>query len=94
MMEVISFTKYEENPENKEIFTYGFKHIKTDKVDNYILIGCESDELYENDKLFNFWSYMNKEIEMRHFEITGWSSLTVVKRNNFLIIQGVCYKMM
>ena len=48
--------KNEDISENKEIFIYGFKHVKTDKVDNYIIIGCESDELCENDKLFNFWS--------------------------------------
>ena len=48
--------KNKDIPENKEIFVHGFKHNKTDKVDNYILIKCESDKLYENDKLFNFWS--------------------------------------
>ena len=37
--------KNEDIPENKEIFIYGFRHIKTDKIDNYILIACESDEL-------------------------------------------------
>ena len=30
--EVNSYAKYEANPENKEIFIYGFKRIKTDKV--------------------------------------------------------------
>ena len=45
-----SYIKYEYIPENKEIFIYGFKHVKTDKIDNYILIGCESSELFENDK--------------------------------------------
>ena len=34
-----SYTKYEDIPEIKEIFVYGYKHIKTDKIDNYILIG-------------------------------------------------------
>ena len=56
MMECKSYMKNEDVPENKEIFVYGFKHVKTDQIDNYILFGCESDELYENDKLFNFWS--------------------------------------
>ena len=51
-----TYNIYEDIPENKRIFIYGFKHIKTDKTDNYILIGCESDVLYENSKLFNFWS--------------------------------------
>ena len=45
MMECKSYIKNEEIPENKEIFIYGFKHIKTDKIDQFILIGCESDEL-------------------------------------------------
>ena len=39
-----SFIEYEDIRENKEIFIHGFKHIKTDEIDNYILIGCESDE--------------------------------------------------
>ena len=47
-----SYIKNEEFSENKEIFIYGMKHIKTDKVDNYILFGSESEELYSNDKLF------------------------------------------
>ena len=67
MMECKSCIKKEDIPENKEIFIHGFKHVKTDKIDNFILIGCESDELYENDKLFNFWSNnsVNKETEKR-----------------------------
>ena len=86
-----SYIKYEDIPENKEIFIYGFKHIKTDKIDNYVLIGCETDELYENNILFNFWSnkFINKEIEMRNFEITGWPFMTLVKRNNFFKIHGL-----
>ena len=34
----------------------------------------KSNELYENDKLFNFWSnkFINNEIEKRDFQITGW----------------------
>ena len=38
-----------------------------------MLIGCESNELYENEKLFKFWSnnFVNKEIEKRKFKITG-----------------------
>ena len=65
MMDSKSYTKNEDTSENKEIFIYSFKHVKTNKIDNYILIGSESDELYENDKLFNFWSnkFINKEIE-------------------------------
>ena len=63
MMDCKSYTKIEDNPENKEIFIYGFKNIKTDKFDTYILIGCESHELYKNDKLFLFWSnkFIKKE---------------------------------
>ena len=66
-MECKSYMKNEDILENKEIFVYGFKHIKTDKIDSYIIIGCESDEINENKKHFNFWckKYMNKEIEMR-----------------------------
>ena len=84
-LESMDYTKNEDIPENKEIFIYGFKHIKTGKIDNYILIGCEADELFENNILFNFWSkkFINKEIEMRNFEITGWPFMTLVKRNNF-----------
>ena len=65
MMECKSYIKNEKISGNKELFIYGFKHIKTDKIDNYILIGCESDELYENNKLLNFWSkkFINKQIE-------------------------------
>ena len=87
-----SYIKYEDIPENKEIFVYGYKHIKTDKIDNYILIGCETDELYENNELFNFWSnkFINNEIENRNFQITGWTFMTLVKRNNFFKIQGMC----
>ena len=54
MIEYISYLKSEDFPETKEMSVYGFKHIKTDKVNKYILLGCESDELYEIDKLF--WS--------------------------------------
>ena len=91
MLDFKSYIKYEDIPENKEIFIYSFKHVKTDKTDNYILIGSESDELYENDKLFNFWSnkYINKEIENRNFKITGWPFMTLVKRNNFFKIQSI-----
>ena len=87
-----SSIKYQDIPENKEIFIYGFKNIKTEKIDNYILIGCESDELYENNNLFNFWSnkFINNEIENRNFQITGWPFMTLVKRNNFFKIQGMC----
>ena len=58
MMECISYMENEDIPENIKIF------VETDKVDNYILIGCESDKLYENDKRFNFISikFMNKGI--------------------------------
>ena len=44
--------------------------LKTDKINNFILLGCESDESNENDKLFNFWSnkIIKKEIEMRNFK--------------------------
>ena len=81
-----SYIKNEDISENKEIFIYGFKHVETDKIDNYILIGCESDEFYENSKLINFWSnkYINEETEMRKFRITAWPFMTLVKRHNFL----------
>ena len=39
MMECKSYMKIEDVPENKEIFVYGLKHVETDKVDTYILIG-------------------------------------------------------
>ena len=87
-----SYTKYEDIPENKEIFISGFRHNRNDKVNNYILIGCETDELFENDKLFNFWSnnFTNEEIQKRKFKITGWTLMTLVKRNNFFKIQRIC----
>ena len=90
MMDFKSYINYENIPENKEIFIYSFKPVKTDKVENYILIASESDELHENDKLFNIWSneLINKEIENRNFKLTGWPFLTLVKRNNFFKIQG------
>ena len=91
IMEYKSYIKYEDIPENKEIFIYGFKRVKTDKIDNHILIGCGSDELFENDKLINFWSnkFINTEIEKRDFQITGWPFMTLVRRNNFFKIQGI-----
>ena len=80
-----SYIKYEDIPENKEIFIYGLKHIKTDKIDNFILIGCESVVLIENIEIFNFWSnnFIITEIEKIDFKITGWSFMTLVKRYNF-----------
>ena len=91
MSDFKTYIKYEDIPENKEIFIYSFKHIKTDKVDNYILVGSESNELYENDKLFNIWSnkLIKKEIKNRNFKLTGWPFMTLVKRNNFFKIQGI-----
>ena len=77
------------------MFIYGFKHGKTDKVDNYILIGCESDELFEIDKLFNLWSnkFINEAVQNRKFKITGWLFMTLVKRNNFFKVQGICMEL-
>ena len=91
MMDFKSYIKYEDIPENKEIFIYSFKPVQTDKVEKYILIGSESDELHENDKLFNIWSnkLINKEIENRNFKLTGWPFMTLVKRNNFFKIHGI-----
>ena len=54
MMDCKSYIKNEDFSENKDKFVYGFKHVKTDKVDDYILIGCELDVIYENNKLFKF----------------------------------------
>ena len=94
MMEVKSYTKYEEFPENKAIFVYGFNYIETGKVDKYLLTGCESDELYEKDKLFRFWSnkFINKMMEKRNFKITGWSFMTLVRKNNFLKLKAYVNK--
>ena len=87
----MTHTKYEDVPENKEIFIYRFQHVKTDTIDNYILIGCESDEFFENKKLFNFWSnkFINEEMRKRKFKITGWPFMTLVRRNNFFTVQGI-----
>ena len=67
IMECKSYIKNEDIPGKKEIFIYRFKHVETDKIEYFILIGCESDELYENDKLLNFWAknFVNKEKEKR-----------------------------
>ena len=90
-IESMTSTKYENISKNKEIFIYGLKHVKTDKIDNYILIGSESDELFENNKLFNFWSnnFINNEIENKNFQITGWPFMTLVKRNKYFKIQSI-----
>ena len=80
-----SYIKIEDNPENKGIYIYGFKHIKTDEIDIVILIGPESDVINVNVKLLNFWSnkFLNEELKNRYFKTTGWSFMTIVKRNNF-----------
>ena len=92
MMDCKSYIKNEDTSEKKEIFLHGFKHVKTDKIHNYILIRCESDEIFENDELFNFWSnkFINEEVQKRKFKITGWPFMTLVKRNNFFKFQGIC----
>ena len=54
MIESITYMKREDIPEHKEVFTYGFKQVKTNKIEKYILIGCESDDLYAKDNLSNF----------------------------------------
>ena len=38
MMDCKSYTKNEDISENKEILVYCFKNVKTDKVNNYILV--------------------------------------------------------
>ena len=78
-----SYRKHEAVPKNKEMFVYGFKHFKLDKVGICILFSCESDELNQNDKLLNFWSdkFINEELEKGNFKITGWLFMTYVKRN-------------
>ena len=34
MIQSLTYMKHEEVPENKETIIYGFKHIKTDEIDN------------------------------------------------------------
>ena len=87
-IENMTYTKCEDIPENKETFNYGFKHIKTDKIDNYLIIGCEPDELSEKGKLINVWSnkFKNEEIQKK-FRKTGWPFLTLVRRNNFFKVK-------
>ena len=82
MMACKSYIKNKDFPENKKIFITGFKHIKTDE---YIPIGCDSEEIYENEKRIHFWSdkLLNEEIEKRDFIVTRWLFLNSVKRNNF-----------
>ena len=38
-MECTSYIRNEDSSKNKEIFIYGFKHMKTDKINDYILFG-------------------------------------------------------
>ena len=92
MIACIPYTIHEDIFGNKHILLYGFKHNKTDKVNKYILIGCESDELNETDQIINFWSnkFINKAFEKRNFKKTGWSFMTLVKRDNFFKIQCIC----
>ena len=91
MLDFKSYIKYEDLPENKGIIIYSFKPVQTNKVENYILIASESDELHENDKIFNIWSnkLINKEIENRNFKLTGGPFMTLVKRNNFFEIHCI-----
>ena len=79
------YMKNEVNSENREVIKYGFRYNKTDKVYNYMLIGCESQDVCENIKLFNFRSnkFSKREIEKRDFKITGWSFMTLVKKTTF-----------
>ena len=65
--------KHENVFENNETFVDGFKDIKTDKIDNYLPIECESAENYEKDELFILWfnKFLNEEIEETDFKITG-----------------------
>ena len=44
MLECKTYIETQDISENKEIYVYGFKYIKTDKIDKFILIGCEADE--------------------------------------------------
>ena len=54
MMECKSYKRDKDIAENKELFIIESEHIKTKKMDNDILIGCELDDFYEIDKLFYF----------------------------------------
>ena len=45
MLDFKSYIKYEDIPENKEIFIYSFKPVQTNKVENYNLTASESDEI-------------------------------------------------
>ena len=86
MTECKSYMKHEDAPEKKELFVYGFKHTKTDKIDNYTLIGSESDDLNKNIELISFWSseFANKEMEIRIFGVPVWLFLSLVKKTIFL----------
>ena len=46
MMDCKLYIKNEDIPESKEIFFYEFKHFKTDKINNYILVECESEKIF------------------------------------------------
>ena len=82
MMKCKSYLINEGIAENKEIVVFGFKDIGT-KMVNYILKGCESEDLCEKDKLLIFWSkiFRKKEIEKRKFKLTGWLFMTLVKKS-------------
>ena len=68
-------------------------NIETKKVDDFLTIGCESDNSREKDKLFIFWSnvFIYKEIELRKFKISECPFMALGKRTNFLKIQKVSY---
>ena len=81
MMECKPYIENEDNFENEIRDIYGFKRNKTDNIDNYKLLGCESNNLYDKHKLFNFWSinFINEEIQKRKFKIPGRQFMTLVK---------------
>ena len=86
MIKSKAYMKHEDVPESQEIFVNGFNPTKTDKIEYFVKIGCESDELFENDELFKLWSnkLLNEEVERRSFKILGCPFMTLVKQNIFI----------
>ena len=86
MMEIISYTNYEEIPEKKTRYLFldsnKLKQIKSITI-SYSVV--RRMKWKKNNKLFNFWSikFIIKEIQKRDFKITLSSFMTLVNKNIF-----------
>ena len=88
------------------IYVYALKEIKTQYGLNYTNIGCSSDDLNEQAKLFQFWSnsYLNSQIKIDKFikiefgnilaygSVFGYAILSLIKRK-FLILKTTIFQL-